>query len=215
MISSTSSSGFHNGTVLSTVMWLLHRKRFWGNVRGKKMCYRKYYRQHGHKDPKPHTATHRFLFNRIPHSIFNLGMPWMNSVHKHTQLQPCAPSNYGLSPLGCQTINLKLVLHGWYEHISNTYFVVQNERNFIALRKWIATTYYPADLCSPLNYVLSPCNLQAAMELLIPIQPTVQPGSSWRDEQVNGAMRPARTSRKFSIRDQPVLLTWHSLQPLQ
>lgn len=36
MISSTSSSGFHNRTVLSTVMWPLHRKRCWGNVRGKK-----------------------------------------------------------------------------------------------------------------------------------------------------------------------------------
>lgn len=36
MISSMSSSGFHNRTVLSIMTWLLHRKRCWGNVRGKK-----------------------------------------------------------------------------------------------------------------------------------------------------------------------------------
>lgn len=55
----------------------------------------------------------------------------------------------------------------------------------------------------------------AMIEPLIPNQPTMQPCGSWSAEQVHEALRPARTSRKFSIRDQSVLLTWHRLQPVR
>lgn len=163
---------------------------------------------HPQRPKTAHRRTHSVHFNLIPYlHTFYLSMQRMAPVHIYTQ---------------CDRLVRQVTVclywdgrHGWYRHISNTALWCKMREIFTVLRKWVATAYYLPDLHSPLNYVLYPCDLQAAIEPLIPIQPTVQPGSSWRDEQVKGAMRPARTSRKFSIRDQSVLLTWHSLQPVQ
>lgn len=80
----------------------------------------------------------------------------------------------------------------------------------------ISVAHCSHGLCSPLNCVSEwpPGRCKGVIDSLISTQPTVQPGSSWSPEQLHAVLRPVRTSRKFSVRDQAMLLTWQSLQPI-
>lgn len=109
----------------------------------------------------------------------------------------------------------------WYKKISDPGLIVRDERDFLLKYKG---SHCLEEMNSPnIHGSLFPCfklewpagSHGGVIDPLIPIQPTARPGSSWSAEQVHEALRPAQTSRKFSIRDQSVLLTWQSLQPVQ